>query len=1061
MATTDTSFNLLKIDGEVFNTAKWTVSNASLSHVTDVGMRSTSFKGASRTDGFLLSSLASGELSVISSVFAVDPAESYLVTGIVAIGSKLGGQTCKVKVEYFDTAGGAGIAYAGETVTDGEWVASTGTHEYTQEASTDSTASAPERHVLQLRVHPYGYRQGTPYAGMKRFWVPQGASYARVTFSVASATAAEQGFVLSDVSVAKVSDLLNNPTLNTTYNLLPEFMRSDDENEIQTGNRFGMTHVLKRFMAATFAYGIKVGEEIVGWHYERAEDSLTNTESNSTLTDPLLIKEDYLPWLAQMLGVVLTNPFTGLNMWIALPGWNDTTDQTNWESIDLLDAASAEDSVTWTKVRSSVYENVQAYRYQILYGYNGINAGKPESMRGYLKTILDTNTPDSYFTRVKGNDRETPFLLKYVYDSEVDPDPDGTRVNIEMKPTLGMGVVASQSSRLSDAGVIAYEAKNITEKNIPGSGAASDDDTVLILGTNACMAIPDQTGSGRHISLVNASISDPKASQYGLIAGARYEEGFAFYPSATTGSGAHINMATNNTGLSGSNVDYIFHVSDIAYGNSSDIILFEQGTSGNSNYRACVIDETGILKYLTGASGSADSTAFSASTHPAEYDFTTAGNRWIRISATSSTTKFYVGPSMIDVCHPTTHLINSVSLSSPNVYDNSLAASFFKVAHASNGIVGYRAIVNNGVLDSQYAGFSLSTVSDFNLTTYTGTTGTAASTITELYDGVDDFDQDSTLNTGANTCKFNIAYEASPNPIANWIVLPHTGTDYLYMGNQSSSGDSIVVSGMDSDTYNWTVTYTDGTTATGTASSVTTITWSAGTYGGKQIASIAAVGTKTYTFLPSIITAHTATASTGTDTQSGTWTINRAWEAADAYEFSTIVDRDLYQTNREGAGCAPNLSVSQSDSLTMSLHYRRFKTDSGNDNWIFKHPNFQMKFSSSGVTLNVTDAFDSSTTAINTATLTWDDTSRVGQWNYIALVRDVVNTKIHIYANGSLVGSATDTSVNGTNLQTGSATGNVVFHTDNEPGWQFNHFAIFKEALSATDIERVRQTLPT
>ena len=45
--------------------------------------------------------------------------------------------------------------------------------------------------------------------------------------------------------------------------------------------------------------------------------------------------------------------------------------------------------------------------------------------------------------------------------------------------------------------------------------------------------------------------------------------------------------------------------------------------------------------------------------------------------------------------------------------------------------------------------------------------------------------------------------------------------------------------------------------------------------------------------------------------------------------------------------------------------------------------------------------------------------------------------------------------------QTGTATSNVVFHTDDEPGWQFNHFAVFKEALSAADMERVRQTLPT
>ena len=1067
MVDTIISKNLLKGDSAIYDAIRYTNTNSTVKTMADIGAQELSLGVGTGTDGFLIYSNASGEVGITTPLFNVTASESYKITGMFTVGTLLAGKTIKIKVEYFDVSSGgvsSALSYEGERETSGQWAITSETHQVKFVTPSTATTANPVSVPLTLEAYPYGYRNPDvpQVASAIRFWVPEAANYMRVTYSVESATAGGQGFLLTDISAVQLSGMLNNPTLNTTYNLLPEYIQASDESPSK-GRTFGQRLLTKKYLASAFAYGITIGEELRNWVYVRAEDTTTNVEKNSKLTDPAITKKEHLSWLAQAVGVTLINPYTGLSMWISLQGWDTDTDSTTWQQIDLIDGESANDACTWVAARSSIYEDVDSYRNQIKYAFNGLNGGQPGSMRSYLGTVLDTSTPASFFHRIKTPDRESPHLVKYVFDPDVDPDPAGTRIELEMEPTLSAGVVGSQSSSPADAGVFAIEPKTLLEKNVPGSGADANDDTVFRFGTNAAPAIPDQTGSGRHLCLVNAGISNPKASQYGIIAGARYNTGFGFYPSAVTGSGAHINMAALNTGLSGSEdtADYIFHVSDIDYGNSKDIVLFEQGTSGTSNYRACVIDETGILKYLTGASGSADSTAFAAATHPTEYDFTTTGDRWIRFSVTSSTTKFYVGGSLIDVCHPTTNLINSVSLSSPNVYDNSLATTFFKVDHNDNGIVGYRAIINDGTLDSQYSGFSLSTVADFDLTTYTGTTGTSASTITELYDGVDDFDQDSTLNTGANTCQFNVAYEASPTPLANWIGLPHTGTDYLYLGNQNSSGDSIVVSGMDSDTYNWTVTYTDGTTATGTASSVTTITWNAGTYGGKQIVSIAAVGTKTYTFLPSIITAHTATTSTGTDTQSGTWTINRAWEAHDSYEFSTVVDRDLIQTNREGGGMAPNLSVGFADDVSFSLHYRRFKTDSGSDNWVFKHNNFQIKFSSSGVTCYVNDAYDGSDTARNTASVTWDDTSRVGQWNHIGFVRDVANEKIFLYANGAAVANATDTSLDGLSTQTGAAASNVVFHTDDEPGWQFNHFAVFKEALSAADMERVRQTLPT
>jgi hypothetical protein len=93
-------------------------------------------------------------------------------------------------------------------------------------------------------------------------------------------------------------------------------------------------------------------------------------------------------------------------------------------------------------------------------------------------------------------------------------------------------------------------------------------------------------------------------------------------------------------------------------------------------------------------------------------------------------------------------------------------------------------------------------------------------------------------------------------------------------------------------------------------------------------------------------------------------------------------------------------------------------------------------------------------------TVTWDDSSRIGLWNHIGLVRDPVTGKVILYANGTKITDASDTSINGLSDRTGGVDSRVTFHTDDEPGWQFNHFVVFKEALSASDMERVRQTLP-
>ena len=710
-----TFVNLLKTDTqEVFDINRWSSVNATIQTVPELGERETVLGSGVRSEGINVTSIAAGDTELRSPIFLIPAGKGFVATGMIKIGKTLAGEKVSMRTEYFNVdnvSAGAVLGYAGEDGDGAEWVASTDAHKVeVSVAATDMLSGQLAVIPFSIVVYPFGFRHGNPAIDRRRFWVPEDANYARLIFEVEGVDSADLMFAVSDVSAIDMVRTLASPVFLVTYDILPDFVKSMDLEESTSSGHLSLT---KKLLSSAYVSGVSMGEELRDWGYTRAEDSVTNTEFLSSLTNPQTIhsskskSKTYLTWLAQLVGVNLTNPFTGTSMWLSLAGWTDEDDSTTWQNLDVLDEESPEDSVTWQLARSSTYENIDAYRDQIQYAFNGLNAGKPEAMRSYLKTVLDTATPDDYFTRIKTRYRESPFLVRYVFDPEIDPDPDGTRVTTEMAPTLSAGVVGSQSNRPRDAAEFAFEAQELLSSNVPGAGGTANDDTVLRFGVDACTAITDSTGSGRHISLLSSTTSlTTTQSRYGVIAGARYNTGFAFYPSGVSGSKVFMRADAVTTGLSGgeTEADYLFLVSDISYGNSSDIILLEQGTSGNANYRACVIDETGVLKYLTGASGSAASSAYVSGTHTTLYDFTTLGMRWIRFSVSASTTKFYVAPTLLDACHPTTYLINSVSLSSPNVYDKTLTSDIFQVNNGGNGLIGYRVIVNDGPLDSSYSG---------------------------------------------------------------------------------------------------------------------------------------------------------------------------------------------------------------------------------------------------------------------------------------------------------------------------------------------------------------------
>ena len=555
-----TNINLMSVDADVLNSSRWSTTNATIRTLAKLAYQETSLGSGVGKDALLVTSEGSGEVVVRSPLFAVDSANSYKSSGIITVGTAFAGETATMKIEYFSVSvggGGAPVDPVGEDGSSGAWVASTAAHEYQVTLSAEANNTFPTGTPMAVSVFPYGFQTGVPVYGSRRFWVPDGANYARAVFTIDSATALGQVFILSDVFALNMTSILNNTTLNDTYNLIPEFIRIEDESS--TNSTFGHLFMVKKLLSAAYASGAVIGEDLRSWQYTRATDSSTATESKSALTDPQQIKRGYFDWLSQLIGVDLINPFTGLSMWLSLPGWVESTDSTTWQNIDMVDNEDlGQDSAAWQKVRSASYEDVQSYRDQMDFAFNGLNAGKPETMESYLGTILDTPTPQNYFSRIKTLDREFPFLVKYVYDPEVDPDPEGTRVSVEMEPTLSMGVVGSQSNKPRDAAVFAFEAKDILEANVPGGGTTANDDAVLRFGSDACSAIPDVTGSGRHLSLLSSTTAiDTKDSRYGIIAGARYNPGFAFYPSGVTGSKVFMRADAVTNGLTGGELSLI------------------------------------------------------------------------------------------------------------------------------------------------------------------------------------------------------------------------------------------------------------------------------------------------------------------------------------------------------------------------------------------------------------------------------------------------------------------------------------------------------------------------
>jgi hypothetical protein len=215
-------------------------------------------------------------------------------------------------------------------------------------------------------------------------------------------------------------EFINNPAIVDILKKLPEFIRQLD---VDYGE---LPYQLARFLEmATIHTGeiYALLDEFIYSDISEGKNEL-DTSTLSTLVDPIVVKREYMFWLAQFSGTKLLNPTTGLTPWANLPKLpkpGEEEETTTWEALDLIDDddVDLEEAVIWQALQDYNTEPVgldEFLRWQISTSYYGRNAGTQEALVEAVKRVLiDTKTveyevlePFDWTIRITTLKTETP-----------------------------------------------------------------------------------------------------------------------------------------------------------------------------------------------------------------------------------------------------------------------------------------------------------------------------------------------------------------------------------------------------------------------------------------------------------------------------------------------------------------------------------------------------------------------------------------------------------------------------------------------------------------------------
>lgn len=237
--------------------------------------------------------------------------------------------------------------------------------------------------------------------------------------------------------------IFDNTCVNEVYARLPLYLTEADETQDNPD------FPLNRFMDVVF---MELGDIYDLWEtirYVAPED--TTEEKKSTLVDPLTADVTWLPWLAMILGISLSNFTTGFSSWAGLEAAVDSSTYagnddgipqwSEWEtSPDTGDVGS---DVSWDEIETFAPDTVDYesdLRWQVNTAYYGINAGTKNALvYATQKVLTGTKTVtvesiadgDPWKIRVKTLTAETP-------DADSPGDTSATVLAV-IEPTIAAG----------------------------------------------------------------------------------------------------------------------------------------------------------------------------------------------------------------------------------------------------------------------------------------------------------------------------------------------------------------------------------------------------------------------------------------------------------------------------------------------------------------------------------------------------------------------------------------------------------------------------------------------
>ena len=839
------------------------------------------------------------------------------------------------------------------------------------------------------------------------------------------------------------------------YTDLPEFMRLDDENIASLVKSPQVPVPLKRFVESLAYPADNIADTAISFQYTRATEG---TESKSKLTDPDTADAAYLFWLASITATTLLSASSGFTPWTALEEYDGDADTNpgEWEDIETL--------ADWLALQSldpEFFDTIQGFRDQIRTGFSGINAGRADTIVSYIRTLLDTTTPDNAAVVVNKNAMENPFQLSVLVDPTVDPDSAGNFITDALNSSLSAGAFATKVSEATNSGDVSYD---MTSLLYPATHSNSAAGGVDIYGKSF---VSDERNFARHIRL-NETSSNTVVEIGGGVGDSHYSADSQYFygdmSGSTYGSITSSDTATLDLGGSSAGYDLVFVLTDITLPSAA---VDTAGDGGNTPadwlYRekyllACGTDSSSSdndwAVYLVSGHTSGPDTdvrlllvdgyeAVGASNYavsdPIDFNSIGATGQYVlrvsrsALSASDATVSFYAQGSLYDdwesnAVGSSTFTPGSASagagagiqiLGQLNATDDWADAT--PVSCGVKRVLVFDAPISftgsSDTSSSAHAYVGGDDVDDFGMYVYSPTLDIDLSSV-DVY--ADSF----TVDASGGASVTLTVNQASSNDLDVLAMRQLSGADVWYFGAAASGGDSLAIDGLSASTayrvIPTVVDPSDGSTSTAAFTDFTTdgsgvLTIAAqddydgasALYQGITVTQIdvqpSGGGSSVATFLPDTIA---STATTGADsvTPANTWTLTRSYpgSSSTAYAPSQVVDRDILHVYEGSPSMHNPPSLESYHPFSVLLQVRRFWTSGTYD--IFRLENatnqgLRVFYDDGDIKATFTDN-------TNTETVTWTETPSFGDWHWLVVRRDPANG-LELIVDGTSESTAT------------------------------------------------------